>query len=395
MRSFVIRGGTVYTPFEVIDGGAVLVRDGRIAEVGRDVATPEGAEEVDARDGLVMPGFVDLQVNGGGGVLLTEEPTQAALERMTRAHARFGTTAMLPTIVSAPVERMAEGARVAGEASRAVTRGARVLGVHVEGPFLNPGRRGAHEEAYLRSPLDDGVAQAILTALGRSRMWMTTLAPELDGALRLIEALKEAGGVVSLGHSDATYEEGRTGVEAGATMVTHLFNAMRPLHQREPGLIGVALEDERVVAGVIADGVHVHLSLLALAWRAKGAGGVALVTDAMPAVGAEEGAFDLGGRRVEVRGGACYLEDGTLAGSALSMDRAVRTMHAAGVPLRDCIEMATATPARVLGLEGEIGLLRPGALADIVVCDREMRVRRVYVGGEEAWAEESDGSGRG
>jgi N-acetylglucosamine-6-phosphate deacetylase len=218
---------------------------------------------------------------------------------------------------------------------------------------------------------------------------LITLAPELAGALELTEAARGASVLVSVGHSDATYEETKAAIDAGASVATHVFNAMRALHQREPGIAGAVLDDERVVTGVIADGVHVHPGALSLVARAKGARGTALVTDAMPPVGGETQSFTIDGRTVAARDGACYLENGTLAGSALSMNRAVELMHRlAGVPLRECVEMATATPARVLGREDEIGILKPGARADIAVCDAELNVWRVFVGGELAYAAE-------
>jgi len=213
-----------------------------------------------------------------------------------------------------------------------------------------------------------------------------TLAPELSGALDLIAAARDTGVVVSIGHTDATYGEARAGIDAGATMATHLFNGMRPLHHRDPGVIAAVLRDERVVAGMIPDGVHVDGVLLDLAYRAKGAASIALVTDAMSPVGTDSESFRIYGEQVEMRDGACYTRDDVLAGSALTMNRAVRLMRdEAGVPLLDAVRMATATPASVVGRE-DLGALRPGALADIVICDEDLKVERVFVGGLEAFA---------
>lgn len=390
MGTLLLHGGDVYTPFEVIEDGAVLARDGVIERVGRrvEVATERADVEVDAGGRMICPGFVDLQVNGGGGALLTERPDMGSLARMTQAHLRFGTTSMLPTVVTSDEERMLRALEVVGRAAHGSRMGARVLGAHLEGPFINPVRRGAHAERFIRPP-DRALFGRCVEATGDS-LRLITLAPELPGALHLIAAAHETGVVVAIGHTDATYEETKTAIDAGATVATHVFNGMRGLHHREPGMVGAALDDDRVVATVIADGVHVHPAALRLVARAKGAARMALVTDAMSPVGMDVDAFAIDGREVTVRDGACYLADGTLAGSALSMNRAVRNMHRlAGVPLRDCIEMATTTPARVLGTLDEIGVLRPGARADIVVCDNELDVWRVFVGGELACA--SDG----
>jgi len=384
MATLLVRGGTVYTPFDVISDGAVFARDGVIERVGPASELREAAGRVvDASGLIVCPGFVDLQVNGGGGALLTEQPTSEALETIAHAHVRFGTTSLLATVITSSEPAMAAALRAVAEAAGRPPAGARVLGVHLEGPFINPKRRGAHDERFIQQP--DGGLFERLRAVAGGALRLVTLAPELAGAPDLIAVARAGGAAVALGHSDASYEEARVVFEAGASVATHLFNAMPSVHQRAPGLAGAAGDD--VIVTLIADGVHVHPALLRLVARAKGARGVALITDAMPPAGTDAASFRLGGREVAVRGGACYLPDGTLAGSALTMDRAVRLMRdLAGVSLRECLEMATATPARALGLEREIGALTPGARADIVVCDEELNVRQVFVAGELAYA---------
>jgi N-acetylglucosamine-6-phosphate deacetylase len=382
VATLLIHHGTLYTPFEAIEDGAVLARDGVIERAGpRSEVVSRADVEIDAGGRLICPGFVDIQVNGGGGALLTDQPDRAAVEAMARAHARFGTTSLLPTVVTAPEEQMARALAAVREAVVRPVAGARVLGAHLEGPFLSQKRRGAHPERLVRAP-DRALLDRLLDAAGGA-LRLITLAPELPGALDLIAAARAAGAAVSIGHSDATYEEALRGLDAGATVGTHLFNGMRPLAQREPGVIGALLRDERVTPSLIADGVHVHPAVLALAYRAKGPEGVALVTDAMSPVGTDVASFALGRAEAVVRDGACYLQDGTLAGSVLSMNEAVRRMRdEAGVPLVDALCMATATPARVLGRSGEIGVLAPGARADVVVCDADLAVWKVFVGGE-------------
>lgn len=388
MSTLLIHGGNVYTPYEVIQDGAVLARDGVIERVGRRNEVGAHADrDVNAAGGIICPGFVDLQVNGGGGALLTDDATVDAVEQMARAHVRFGTTAFLPTVVTAPERQMLRALGAVAEAQRRAPPGTRVLGAHLEGPFISAERRGAHDPRFVRTP-DRALFERAVEA-AQSSLRVITLAPELPGASELIAAAQSFGIVVSLGHTDATYEEARGAIDAGARLATHVFNAMRSLHHREPQTVGAVLEDARVVTTLIADAVHVHPAVLRLVARVKGAAGVALVTDAMSVVGMERASFTIGDREVVVRGGACYLLDGTLAGSALTMDRAVQVMHRlGGISLRESIEMATATPARALGLEGEIGVFQPGARADVVVLDRAFHVRRVFVGGDEAFVDE-------
>jgi N-acetylglucosamine-6-phosphate deacetylase len=382
VSSLLVAGGTLLTPFEAIEDGAVLARNGVIVRVGArtELAGERADVELDAGGRIICPGFIDLQVNGGGGALLTEAPAIETVERMARAWVRTGTTSILPTAVTADEDNMARALAAVHEAMQRPTRGARVLGAHLEGPFINPVRKGAHDERFIRPPDVELFGRLLAAADGALRL--ITLAPELPSGHDLIAAARAASVAVSIGHTNATYDEAMRAIEAGAAMGTHLFNGMRPFAQREPGVIGALLESDRVIAGIIADSVHVHPAALALACKAKGPARVALVTDALWSAGEDASAEDLQGRGVLLRGGAWYLNDGTLAGSALSMNVAVRNMRRlAGVPLIDCVRMATATPARVLGMEDEIGVLKPGARADIIVCDDELRVWNVFVGG--------------
>ncbi len=386
MSTLLIAGGTVLTPFEAIEDGAVLARDGVIVRVGaRAELVGERAEvETDASGKVVCPGFIDLQVNGGGGALLTEAPAVETVERMANYWVRTGTTSLLPTAVTADEENMARALAAVHEAMQRSSPGARVLGAHLEGPFISPARKGAHDERFIRRP-DVALFERLLTA-GAGALRLITLAPELPGGLDLLAAAREAGVIVSIGHTDATYDETKHAVDAGVVMATHLFNGMRPLVHREPGVVGASLESDRITAGLIADNVHVHHSMLGLICRAKGPERVALVTDALWSTGEGAGMEELQGRGIALRDGAWYLRDGTLAGSALSMNVAVRNMHRlAGVPLIDCVRMATEAPARVLGRQDEIGALKPGARADIVMCDEDMSVWKVFVGGKLAY----------
>lgn len=355
---------TVLTP-----GGerqaTVTVEAGAIVDV---VATsgPAGRE-------LVVPGFVDLQVNGVDDVDCSDTDDDG-WRRAGELLAATGVTAWLPTLVSQPLERYGDQLARIDARRRPGVPGPVVLGAHLEGPFLGD-RPGAHRREAI-VPIDRGWLDALPDTVR-----IVTLAPEQPDAVRAIGSLRGRGIVASLGHSAADHATAVAALDAGATMVTHLFNAMGPLHHRSPGLVGAALADDRVVAGLIADLVHVHPALLRTAFRAKGPDGIALVTDAVGWRAGRLAALDLA-----LVDGAPRLADGTLAGSALTMDQAVRNLvDAAGIDPLDAIRAASTTPARVLGDDWR-GQIRPGARADLVVLDRhDLSVRRTVVGGETVW----------
>ena len=363
MNSLSVRGGSV----------EVHVADGRIGPPVPD------APVLDAGGLTVAPGFVDLQCNGAVGIDLSTDPER--LWEMAAALPRWGVTAWLPTIVTGPAEvrRRALTTLRAGPPDDGRARAA-PLGLHLEGPFLAPARRGAHPSEFLAPP-DPAVVEREGWVGGVA---LVTLAPELPGALALVESLVAAGIVVSAGHSDATAAEARAAIDVGVSYVTHLFNAMAPVHHREPGLAGVALTDDRVRVGLIADGIHVDPAVVALAARAVG-DRLTLVTDAVAALGAPDGPVRLGSQRAEAASGGVRLADGTLAGSVLPLDRAVRNLAAfAGVPPDAAIAAATAAPARVLGC-ADRGVLAAGAVGDLVLLDPGGAVAATVVGGRLAW----------
>jgi len=352
----------------------VVVRDGRVETV---IADPHDGDLPARRrelDGLLAPGFVDLQVNGAFGADVGVDAS--ALEAISRALPSTGVTAYLPTAISWAAERY-QGLFDAVERAAAAP-GARILGVHLEGPFLAPSRRGAHDPDNLR-PIDPGLLRELL-ASGRVRIM--TLAPELPGAVEAIELIVAAGAAASAGHTDASDEEVIRAADAGLTLGTHLFNAMSPLQHREPGAVGALLADPRLRTGIIADGVHVARTALRIAYAAKGADGLALVTDAMQAAGMPDGSYTLSGRAVRVEDGVARLDDGTLAGATATMDEVIRrAARFLGVALEAIIPMATRTPARALGQE-RMGEIVPGADADLVVLDRDGGVVETLVAGE-------------
>ncbi len=342
--------------------GDVEVADGRIAGYGLPSANGRG---------LAIPGFVDLQVNGFAGVdFLTAEAEDYG--RAGEALLQTGVTAYLPTFISAPEEELIAALREVTDDGP----GARVLGVHLEGPFLASSRLGTHPPSARRDP--DAALLDRLLAAGPVRL--VTLAPELSGADRLIDLLLGRGIVVSCGHTDATAEEANAAFDRGVRTVTHLFNAMRPFRHRDPGIVGAALAREDVVVQLIVDRIHVAPEAAMLAWRAA-AGRLALVTDAVAAAGRSDGAYSLGGFEVEVRDGVSRGPGGMLAGSVLTMIEAVRNLHELGVPLEHAVAAATAVPADVIGATG-LGRLDAGLPADVVVLDDNLEIDRVYVGGE-------------
>ena len=342
--------------------GDVEIVDDRIEAVGLN----------GGGSGIAIAGLVDLQVNGFGGVDFAGADA-AGYRRAGEALLECGVTAFQPTLTTAPEEELiASLAEVPDEPV-----GPRIIGVHLEGPFLSPLRLGAHPVSGRRDP-DPELLERLLAAGPVTEM---TLAPELDGALELIDLLLARGVVASCGHSDATAEQARRAFDRGAATVTHLFNAMRPLRHRDPGIAGVALARDDVVVQVILDGHHLAEETALVVWRAA-AGRVALVSDAIAAGGVGDGSFRLGSTDVEVRDGVARRDDGVLAGSSSSLIDGVRWLHALGIPLADAVAAATAVPARIVR-RPRLGALRPGAAADVVVLDDALEIKRVLVGGEE------------
>jgi N-acetylglucosamine-6-phosphate deacetylase len=361
------------------DDSALLVDGGKVAAIVARHGLPEGVRVV-GLDGLaVVPGFVDLQVNGGGGVLLNERPDADGIAVICAAHARFGTTALLPTLIT-DTPAVTEAAIAAGIAAK---RGGvpGFLGLHLEGPHLSVARKGAHDAALIR-PMDEADLDRIVGARKELDALMTTLAPE-NARGEQIAALAAAGVVVSLGHSDCRYAQAEAAVEAGARMMTHLFNAMSPLGHREPGMVGAVLDIGHLNAGLIADGFHVDPVSIRVALRAKrGPGRIFLVTDAMSTIGTDMTSFFLNGREIFRKDGRLTLADGTLAGADIDMASCVRFMHeAVGIELDEALRMASLYPADAIGMTGRKGRLTHGHDADFAVLDDGLSVVSTWIGG--------------
>jgi N-acetylglucosamine-6-phosphate deacetylase len=369
--------GRVLTDAGLATGKVVLVKNGRIEDV-RDASALRlaGYEYRDLAGALLLPGFIDVQVNGGGGVLFNDNPGIDSIRAIGQAHRRFGTTGFLPTLISDDLHVVA---RAIGAVQSAIEAGVPgVLGIHIEGPFLNVQRRGVHDAAKLRE-LDE-TALKLLTSL-RGGKTLITLAPEMTTP-QIIRKLVHAGVIVSAGHSNATYAEVKEALDNGLTGFTHLFNAMSQLTGREPGVVGAALDDPASWCGIILDGLHVDPVVLRIALRSKPHDRFMLVTDAMPSVGIDGDSFMLQGRRITVRDGKCLDEAGTLAGSHLNMAEAVgNAVQMLGIDLALAARMASSYPAAFLGLDRELGRIAPGYRACLTVADEELKVIETWIDG--------------
>lgn len=375
----VLRNGRILAGEDFRDDVAVVVEDGRIVAVlADDDASLQAADvQVDLGGGWLMPGFIDVQVNGGGGALFNNQTDVDALRTMMAGHRRFGTTGMLPTLISDDAEVMARAVQATRDAIAAKVPG--VLGIHLEGPYIAPARKGTHDAGKFRVPDADEVRMA--TALDNG-VTLITLAPERV-PVETIRQMVANGAIVAAGHTAATYEEIRAGLDAGVSGFTHLYNAMSPLQGRDPGTVGAALEDPHSWCGVIVDGVHVHPASLRVALAAKPRGKVFLVTDAMPMVGSDDPAFDLYGETITAVDGVVRNAAGSLAGSALDMATAVRnSVRLLGLPLDEAARMASTYPADFLGLGDTHGRIAPGWRADLVALDADLQVVGTWIGGE-------------
>ena len=376
--SIALLNGRVLRADTFVRGQGVLIEQGRIVDVlPADDARCRAAQPYDLGGGLLLPGFIDLQVNGGGGVLFNDAPSVESIRAIGAAHRRFGTTGFLPTLISADLDIVAHAIAAVRSAIAAGVPG--VLGIHIEGPFLNVARKGVHDPAKLREL--DPSALGLLSSLRGGRT-LVTLAPEMTTP-ELIEQLVAAGVVVSAGHTNASYAEIRAALAHGLSGFTHLFNAMSQLTGREPGTVGAALDDQRSFCGIIVDGAHTDPVVLRIALRCKPLDRFMLVTDAMPSVGTNQGWFELQGRRISVRGHACWDEDGRLAGSNIDMASCVRNaVGMLGVPLPQAVRMASQAPAEFLGIAHEYGRIAPGQRANLVLTDDELNVRETWIDGK-------------
>jgi len=384
MSATLLHVGRALTPTAEIADAAILLRDGVIEAIGprESLTLAPDAREISALDQTAIPGFLDVHIHGAGGHDVMEASAEA-MAAVSKTVARHGTTSMLATTVTASPEvtiRSVEGlAKYICVQHETADARAEVLGIHFEGPFISPARRGVHPPEWIKLPSADFLEKLLQAAEGNAQI--LTIAPELLGAMPCIDAARKAGMVVAMGHTDATYEQARAAIAHGARHAVHVYNAMRPFSHRDSGVIGAVLTSPDVSAELIADGVHVDDAAMRLLLQAKGAGGVVLISDGISATGMPDGKYMLGQFEVTVSGGVCRNSEGKLAGSTLTLDRALRNIVALGASVADAVRMLTLNPATLLGLEFKKGALRAGADADIVLLDEGLQIRTVFTRG--------------
>ena len=375
--AFALTGARIFDGESIHGGLAVVVDGARIVDIVAIENLPKSIERRVLKAGLLVPGFIDVQVNGGGGALLNDNPTINTVRRITESHRKFGTTGMLPTVITDAPEVLSKAIAAVKTACAESIPG--VLGIHIEGPFLDQERKGAHEAQFIREMTEADVAQIANADCGSI---MLTLAPNRV-APALIKSLAGKGVLVSLGHSEASLAEVTKALDSGARAFTHLFNAMSQLNGRQPGMVGAALTDRDSYCGLIADGFHVHDAAMKVALAAKPHNRIMLVTDAMPTAAGGPDTFELQGRKIHLKNGKLQLDDDTLAGSNLTMDEAVRfCVEKLNVGLEDALRMASLNPAAFLRRDHELGRIKPGYLASLVHLDDDLHVLETWVDGK-------------
>lgn len=374
--AFALTGCRIFTGDSFLDHHAVVIGGERIEAV-MPQGDVSGMEIRDLGGGLLAPGFIDVQVNGGGGALLNDGPAIETVRIVAESHRRFGTVGLLPTVITDAPRIIAEAAESVAKAIALKMPG--VLGIHIEGPFLDVARKGAHAARFIREMKPEDVEE--LAHLASRLPVMLTLAPNRV-APDHVRALAQRGVLVSLGHSDASHAEAEAALAAGARAFTHLYNAMSQMNGREPGMVGAALADQDSYVGIIADGHHVHDAALRVAFAAKDPSRMMLITDAMPTAAGGPSSFELQGRTVRRNGGRLELSDGTLAGSDLTMDAALRyCVERLGIEPGKALRMASLNPASFLRLEHELGRIAPGYLASLVHLGDDLGVKQTWIGG--------------
>ena len=378
-KSFV--GATIFDGFKRHLNAALIIKNSKVVEIIPEEKVDPKTEQIVLAGGLLTPGFVDLQVNGGGGVLFNDNPSLENLKTICEAHAKLGSTSIMPTLISDSPEVKKRAISTITDALDKQVNG--LVGLHLEGPHLALARKGAHEERFIR-PMNEFDCLELESLANKISKLMLTIAPEAVSPQQ-ITRLSKAGAIISLGHTDCTFNQAAEAVDAGATCATHLFNAMSPFGSREPGLVGAVLDSGRLFSGIIADGFHVNKASINLALRAKkGPGALFLVSDSMSTLGSDQKHFFLNDRLITRSQGKLILEDGTLAGADIHLSDAVKYMvNEVGISQDDAIRMASLIPAKVLGVESEIGCLAPDARADFLWMKNDLEIEKVWVGGNE------------
>lgn len=383
-KRIIIINSTIITPFHLISGKAIVVEKGRIREIVNkeelSTATLIGAEVIEGKDKYIVPGYINIHVHGGGGSDVMDGNYEA-IKQIAITHSRFGTTAFLPTTMTMDKNKIIRSLRSIHEAKLVGTGGAEILGVNLEGPYINPEKKGAQREIDIREPSIKEFAE--FNKASGNLIRLVTVAPEMLGAIEFIKYLHKQRIIASIGHSNATYVQTKAGIKAGLSHVTHTFNAMRGLHHREPGVVGAALTSPELTLEIIADGIHIHPIVLKIITQIREDEKIVLITDSMRATGIKEGTYDLGGQEVTVNKGQARLKNGTLAGSVLTMDKSVKNMvNKVDISLPKAIQMASFNPARSIGVENRKGSLEPGKDADIVILNKNLETELTIVAGK-------------
>ncbi|HZK12536.1 MAG TPA: N-acetylglucosamine-6-phosphate deacetylase [Atribacterota bacterium] len=383
-KRIIIINGTIITPFHLISDKDIIVEEGKIIEIVNkeelSTATLTGAEVIEGKDKYIVPGYIDIHVHGGGGSDVMDGDYEA-INQIAIAHSHFGTTSFLATTMTVSKDKIIRSLRNICEAVKKGTAGAEILGIHMEGPYINPEKKGAQKEIDIKKPSIEEFKE--FNKASGNLIRLVTIAPEIPGAIELIKYLHKQRIIVSAGHSNATYVQTQAGIKAGLSHITHIFNAMRGLHHREPSVVGAALTSSKLTIEIIADGIHVHPIVLKILTQIKEDVKLILITDAMRATGIKDGNYDLGGQEVTVSKGQARLKDGTLAGSVLTMGKAVKNMvNTVGIQLPKAIQMASFNPAKAIGIDDKKGSLEPGKDADIVILKKNLETELTMVAGK-------------
>lgn len=375
--------GTIITPFQLLEDRIIIIEKGKIIAITdkkEGIAILKNAEIIKAKDKFVVPGYIDIHVHGGGGSDVMDGEYEA-IKQVATTHSRFGTTVFLPTTMAMTKDKIIKSLKSIHEARLKGTGTAEILGIHLEGPYINPEKKGAQKKEDIKKVSVEEFLE--FNQASGNLIRLVTIAPEMPGAIGLIKYLYKQGIIASVGHSNATYIQTRAGIQAGLSHVTHTFNAMRGVHHREPGVIGAALTSPELTVEVIADGIHVHPIVLKMLTQIKDGEKIVLITDAMRAAGFKEGTYDLGGQEVIVTQGQAKFKNGTLAGSVLTMDKAVKNMVTkVGIPLPKAIQMASYNPAKCLGIDDKKGSLELYKDADIVILNKNLETELTMVAGK-------------
>jgi N-acetylglucosamine-6-phosphate deacetylase len=382
-RRIIISNGTIITPFQLLEDRVVIIEKEKIiaiTDIKEDIAILENVEVIEARNKFIVPGYIDIHVHGGGGSDVTDGEYED-IKQIAITHSRFGTTAFLPTAATMDKDKIIKSLKSIHEAKSKGTGAAEILGIHLEGPYINPEKKGAQKEEDIKKISIEEFLE--FNRASDNLIRLVTIAPEMPGAIDFIRWLHKQGIIISVGHSNATYKQVQEGIQAGLSHITHTFNAMSGLHHREPGVVGAALSSPKLTVEIIADGIHLHPVVIKILIQAKESEKIMLITDAMKATGIVEGIYHVNGREVTVAKGQARLKDGTLAGSVLTMDKAVRNLVTkVGISLMKAVQMASFNPAKCLGIDDRKGSLEPGKDADIVILNKNLEAELTMVAGK-------------